>query len=486
MKWMNTEPDDQTIHDVIRVSCEFLDGASLDEVEFIVGRVEASLLPLRQDLGVRDMFSRMSAGRAIFELFLKDPDKSTSEFSKLKERVRKSLPDLAGIRFRLGGEGDPGSQEEEVDTVNLTLFGDSADRLDAWGTRVLQIMQQIKGVRHAFRGAVVPSRDVVLGPDQSPLGISAQRLTQTLQFTLRGSRVAPVRLGDRELQAWVLLHPDDREGMSDLDSLVVANQSQGLVPLGSVSRRSYQESLGEIRRESKQRIYPITLELTSEHPQNMHEIVKDVLGTLSWPAGMSWSFGQRFSDEEADNTQMIQSSFLAIFLVFLVMASLFEALAGPFLILFTIPFALVGVVWYVTIFQIPMGVMTSIGAFLLLGIVVNNGIILVDTINRNRREGQSIERAILTAGRDRFRPIWMTALTTIFGMLPMALGRAAVGKGLYSPLAHAIIGGLSFCTVWTLLAIPYLYWMFDTFTRAAILAWRILILSEPFDVISRK
>src|SRR3989441_8249812 len=147
---------------------------------------------------------------------------------------------------------------------------------------------------------------------------------------------------------------------------------------------------------------------------------------------------------------------LALVLVYLAMASLFESIAQPFAILFSIPFALAGAMWLLTATRTPLNIMAWIGLLMLIGIVVKNGIVLLDHMNQLRRAGLGHDEAIVQAGRDRLRAVLMTALTAIVGLIPLALGRSAVGDAYYYPLARTVIGGLASSTVLTLIVLPYI------------------------------
>jgi HAE1 family hydrophobic/amphiphilic exporter-1 len=170
-------------------------------------------------------------------------------------------------------------------------------------------------------------------------------------------------------------------------------------------------------------------------------------------AGYSWS--NRIIQQQNQDAEMGVNFLLALVLVYLVMASLFESLAQPFAILVAIPFALPGVAWLLAVTGTPFNLMAQIGLLILMGIVVNNGIVLVDHMNHFRREGLSKEEAILRAGRDRLRPILMTAATTIIGLLPLAIGGANVSGLLYFPMARTVMGGLVSSVGLTLVVLPY-------------------------------
>jgi HAE1 family hydrophobic/amphiphilic exporter-1 len=164
---------------------------------------------------------------------------------------------------------------------------------------------------------------------------------------------------------------------------------------------------------------------------------------------------------------------LALALVYIVMASLFESLAQPFAILFSIPFSLVGATWLLAATGTPFNLMANMGVLILMGIVVNNGIVLLDRVNHYRREGQGREEAILLAGRDRLRPILMTAFTTVLGLLPLALGKTGMGGwAYYYPLARTVMGGLISSTVLTLIVLPYISYGVESLAGWVGRTWR--------------
>jgi HAE1 family hydrophobic/amphiphilic exporter-1 len=188
-----------------------------------------------------------------------------------------------------------------------------------------------------------------------------------------------------------------------------------------------------------------------------------MMDTLALPAGYSWSFGERVIEQERQNQQMLVNLALALALalVYLVMAALFESIAHPIAILISIPFALFGAVWLDYLTGTPFGLMSQVGVLILIGIVVKNGIVLVDHINQLRREGLPRSEAILQGGRERLRPILMTAATAVLGLLPLAVGQSGISGAYYYPLARTVIGGLVTSTALTLVILPYFYTLVD-------------------------
>ena len=180
------------------------------------------------------------------------------------------------------------------------------------------------------------------------------------------------------------------------------------------------------------------------------------MNAFDLPPGYSWSWDDKILEQGEENDQMLTNFVLALVLVYLAMASLFESIAQPLAILFSIPFALPGAMWLLTATRTPLNIMAWIGLLMLIGIVVKNGIVLLDHMNQLRKAGLGRDEAIIQAGRDRLRAVLMTALTAIVGLIPLALGSTSVGEAYYFPLARTVIGGLASSTILTLIVLPYI------------------------------
>jgi HAE1 family hydrophobic/amphiphilic exporter-1 len=189
--------------------------------------------------------------------------------------------------------------------------------------------------------------------------------------------------------------------------------------------------------------------------------LEEVMRSLNYPPGYGWRFGFWTQREEQEDKDFLFSMLLALFMVYFVMAALFESLTHPFAIMLSLPFGLVGVAWMLYLTGTPFNIMSKIGLMVLVGVVVNNGIVLLDHINNLRRAGMSRLEAILEGSKDRLRPIMMTATTTVVGLLPLALGDSGLFDLRYFPLARTIMGGLISSTVLTLIVLPTYYSLFD-------------------------
>jgi len=230
------------------------------------------------------------------------------------------------------------------------------------------------------------------------------------------------------------------------------------VRLGQVADFEFVQSPQAIYRENRRTGVSVTGSYDGEHFDRALARIRKVMDAQELPAGYGWTFGSRIRQAEQDRDDLGGNLLLALLCVFLVMASLFESLTHPVVVMGCVVFAVVGAVWLFLLTGTPINIMAFIGAVILIGIVVNNGIVLVDHINHYRRVGVPLEESILQGGRERVRPILMTAGTTILGLLPLAVFQEAhMADAKYYPMARAIIGGLMSSTVLTLIVMPTYY-----------------------------
>ena len=220
------------------------------------------------------------------------------------------------------------------------------------------------------------------------------------------------------------------------------------------------EGPAEIRRAEGERVALVSANLAGRDLAAVSDDIATLMNGIRMPSGFDWAMGGQQEEMETSFASMRMAILLAVFLVYLVMASQFESLIHPLVILFSVPFSLIGVVLVLYLGNVPISIVVLIGGILLTGIVVNNAIILVDYTNRLRRQGMAKLEALAKAGRVRLRPILMTTATTVLGLTPMALGLGE-GAELRTPMALTVIGGLLTSTLLTLLIIPAVYSLLD-------------------------
>ena len=346
--------------------------------------------------------------------------------------------------------------ELEIRGFNLKLLERLAD--DAVGR-----MRQIPGlvdVKSSTEGGNPELQIHFNRARLATLGLSVQQVASVVRSKVLGDIVTDITREDRTIDIRVRAQEEYRNSARDLSNLNVAQAGSTAIPLSAVAEVI--ETLGpaEIRRADGERVALITANLDGRDLGSASNEIQAALDEMTFPLGFETRLGGQRQEMETSFDSMRFAILLAIFMVYLVMASQFESLLHPFVILFSVPFSLIGVVATLLILRISLSVVVLIGVILLAGIVVNNAIILIDYTNRLRADGLAKLEALKKAGQVRLRPILMTTATTVLGLLPMAISHGE-GSELRAPMAVTVIGGLLISTALTLVIIPVVYSILD-------------------------
>lgn len=292
------------------------------------------------------------------------------------------------------------------------------------------------------------------------LGLSTRQIADQVVRKVRGEVATRYSFRERKIDVLVRAAEGDRASIEDVRNLIVNPQSDKPVTLAAVADVVVTTGPGEIRRSDQERVAVVSANLAYGDLSNAVAEANELLASAVLPAGVEVRVSGQSEELQASIDSLLFALGLAVFLVYLVMASQFESLLHPFVILFSIPLAVVGAVVGLKLFGMPLSVIAGIGIIMLAGIVVNNAIVLIDRVNQLRGEGVAKAEALVEAGRSRLRAITMTTLTTLVGFLPMALG---VGDGaeIRQPMAITVIAGLTVSTVLTLVVIPVVYLLMD-------------------------
>ena len=292
------------------------------------------------------------------------------------------------------------------------------------------------------------------------LGLAVHELADRVVSQVRGDVATRYSWKDRKIDVLVRAREEDRYSIDRIRQLVINPESARPIPLEAVAQVVVDEGPSEIRRTGQQRVALVTANLAYGDLGAATEAIDGIIASTPAPSGVVLRQAGQSEEMAASFRSLIFALLLAVFLVYLVMASQFESLIHPFVIFFSIPLALIGAVLALYMTGSTISVVVFIGAILLVGIVVNNAIVLVDLINQLRAQGTEKLEAIIEAGRLRLRPILMTTLTTTLGLLPLAIGLGD-GAELRAPMAITVIGGLVVSTVLTLVVIPVMYAVLD-------------------------
>jgi HAE1 family hydrophobic/amphiphilic exporter-1 len=347
--------------------------------------------------------------------------------------------------------------------VAVQIFSDDLDILDRAAGLVADRMGRISGVVDVGTTAEPGSPEVVveLNPERAgALGVTAELVATSLRRQIRGDLVGTFRDGEERLDIRLRGRETARDRASGIDDLRIRLPEGTVIPVSSVAQVDVSRGPAAIHRSGGARVAEITAKVSATRLGDALDRVRAMIAGLALPYGARAEMAGQDAELEVSFRSLQLALALAIFLVYVVMAGQFESLIYPFVILISVPLGIVGVVVALFLTDHPLSVLVLIGAVMLAGIVVNNAIVLVDAINRRRREGQPLDDAIVSAGRERLRPIVMTTTTTVLALLPMAMGLGA-GDELRAPLAITVIGGLTVATLLTLLVVPCLYRAFS-------------------------
>lgn len=352
--------------------------------------------------------------------------------------------------------------------IEVRIFGEDLAVLRDYSLAVARRLEQVPGlvdVRSSLE-AGNPELQIVFDRERlAALGLDMAALSQALQDRVQGAVPTRFRLEDRQIDIRVRNREADRRSLEDVRSLVVPGPGGEPLRLVAVADVRLDRGPAEVHRLQQQRAAVVGANLERRSLGGAVRDVRQALQEVPPPPGVSVDLGGQNEEMEVSFASLRFALLLAVFLVYLVMAATFESFLHPFIVLLTIPLALVGVVAALLVTGTTVTVIVLIGAVMLVGIVVNNAIVLIDTINRFRRGGLSKREAVVRAGHVRLRPILMTTTTTVLGLLPMALSFGQ-GAELRSPLAITVAGGLLLSTLLTLVVIPAVYMIVPSTVRA--------------------
>lgn len=293
----------------------------------------------------------------------------------------------------------------------------------------------------------------------SLFNLNAGMVAMQVRQSVYGAEAGEFKEEGDEFAITVQYGSNFRSSANDLENILIQSLSGQQIPVGEVAEVRERTAPLDIRRENQQRVVKVMTDIHEISLGEATEKTLEVTRGIAPPEGVIIELGGQVTEQSDSFGSLNLMFFAGIILVYMVMASQFESLIDPFIIIFAIPFSIIGVVWAFVATGLTLSVVTFIGVIMLLGIVVNNGIVLVDYINQLRERGHPLRGAVLEGGRARLRPVLMTSLTTMLGMVPMALS-SGMGAEMWSPLGITIIGGLLISTMITLVLIPVVYTSF--------------------------
>jgi len=384
---------------------------------------------------------------------------SSSAEEKVMNQMRGSLQQVPGLQYKFG--------RPELFTfktpVEIEISGFDLSNLKTAGhtvVRKLSANPRFADVKSTMESGS-PEVQIKFDRDRAAaLGLQVHEVAERIVHNIRGDVATRYSWRDRKIDVLVRAQQSDRASINELQQLIINPEAERPVPLSAIASVEVTNGPGEIRRVAQQRVAIVSANLNYGDLGEAADDIRQTLSETTLPPGIFAQIGGQNEEMSDSFRSMMFALALAVFLVYLVMASQFESLLHPFIILFTIPLALVGAILALYLTGTTISVVVFIGLILLAGIVVNNAIVLIDMINQMRQRGMDKLEAIKEGGKSRLRPILMTTLTTTLALLPLAIGFGD-GAELRAPMGITVIGGLMVSTLLTLIVIPVMYNLMD-------------------------
>lgn len=393
---------------------------------------------------------------------LSDPgerDRSSSEIAELMRKDLKHYPEYKKALVNVGGmSGGMGGQA----TIDFEIYGYDFAETDSVAQQLKRVLEGIPGTANIniSRSEYQPEYQVDFDREKlARYGLNLSTAATALRNRINGSLASRFREDGEEYDIKVMYDPEHRTSIRDIENILLYNNTGSAVRVRDVGTVVERSTPPTIERKDRERIITVS---TAVQGVPMSEVVipaQAAIEAMDLPQGISIDLAGSYEDQQESFTDLLTLAVLIVILVYIVMAAQFESYTYPGIIMTSLLFAFSGVFLILWLTGHSLNVMSMIGAIMLIGIVVKNGIVLIDYISLNRERGLSIRRAVILGGKSRLRPVVMTTLTTILGMVPMAVGTGQ-GAELWRPMGTAVIGGLTVSTILTLLFVPVLYCVF--------------------------
>jgi hydrophobic/amphiphilic exporter-1 (mainly G- bacteria), HAE1 family len=452
----------------IRLTVNTPRSMTFEERDALFAGVEQLLLANREELEIENVSAFSGASWNSVMLSLKSyGDGAQLSAAEISERIQEQLPVVPGVEWRQRRSWGAGGR------VQVRLIGESTDMLAALAEQVeWRLGNEVAGLVNLENSLQAGNEEVRIRVDRQAAerqGLTSADVAQAVSGALRGSVSTRFRTGDREVDILAQLREEDRVSIGQLGNLAIGTPDGQNIPLATVADLQVVGGPQDISRENRRTSVTVTGEIASgSNREAALAEVQEVMREIELPMGYTWDLGRQFREEQQQFGEMGFAAILALILIYILLAALFESLLLPVIIYFSIFFAApgLGIVFLLT--GTSLSILSFLGILITVGIVVNNSIVMIDLVNQMRARGMSRREALLNGCQARMRPVLMTSLTTLMGMVPMAF-LAGEGMGqMFAPIGRAVIGGLTTSMILTLTLTPVLYaWIDDIGVWAA-------------------
>lgn len=441
----------------VQVNYMISENLSLERKEQLVTRVEKALEPHRKDLMARSIYSFWSDQWVMTRVYLNEGEANEKNIGAARQALRGLLPEVAGVKLEVQ-ENNQFWRQDRGKRIALQLVGEDSDVLADLAEEAKQRVADVPGLLDPFSGSQDAQEEIHIHVDRetaSKMGVNAMQPAQVVGLTFRGQRLQRFRTNDGEREMRVVLDEKENETVSQLRNLPIWTSEGEKIPLASLATFEQKPGSRQIERENRQTSTWVGARFEEGTREDYIPLVTAAMQGMQLPYGYSWTFGSWEERRKENQQEFLTNLMLALLLIFAVMASIFESVRQAITLLVSLPFALAGAFWTLWATHTDFDQPAAVGLLLLIGTVVNNGIVMLAHVNHYRKnEGYPRHEALIRGCRERLRPVVMTALTTMISLLPMVIQKPSLGGTYYYSMALVIMGGLLLSTFLTLVLLP--------------------------------
>lgn len=409
------------------------------------------------------VLDRSTTEKATLTVNVGSRDNRKRSINQISSDIRKRLSSMPGAKIKVTDDSRVMGFYLGTDEVDIRITGDDMDTLKRIADELLVIVKGIKGIEEAESNIEDEIQEVSIRIDRNKAllyGLTTAQVGQVIQAQINGLTATRFKYRGAEIDVVLMVNQEDYKNLNKLQDIQIQSPRGISIPLGELADISLEKSPLNIIRKDQKRAVSITASLNGRALNKVTQDIDRAFAAYDFSAGYAYSYDGQQQDLFQSFSELKDALIISVVIVYMLLAAQFESLLHPLTILLSVPLALTGALLSLFITGKNLSIPAFIGIIILVGLVVDNAIVLIDTVNRFREEGLTKEKAIVKAGPLRLRPILMTTLTTLLGMLPMALSRQQ-GSEIQVPLAIAVIGGLSLSTLVTLIVLPSVYLIFE-------------------------
>ncbi len=476
-----TELFSQSDNGQVSATVELPVSANLEQTSTIAHQIEKAILEkcpevntisvssgADDEAGFSALFGNSGMNAISYMVVLKDWEyrkanhlRGMEEIGEVMRQEIAKFPEV--VKYKVSPGGNQGGGMMGGSTVDVKVFGYNFDQTTAIANQLADRMRTVKGARDVSVSREEMKVELQVEFDREKLakfGINTAVAATYVRNRINGLTASKYRENGEEYDIVVRYDESFRESTENIQNIVLYNNQGRAIRLSEVANVVERFTPPKIEREDRQRVVTVSAALSGAALGDVAAATQKEIDKLQLPAGVEVVMSGSVEDQQESFRDLLTLLVLIIILVYIVMATQFESFKMPFIIMLAVPFAFTGVFLALWLTGIPLGMIALIGGIMLVGIVVKNGIVIVDFTNLQRERGMPLNEAVITAGKSRLRPVLMTTLTTILGMIPLAVGTGE-GSEIWQPMGVAVVGGLTFSTILTLLVIPAVYSAFN-------------------------